>query len=180
MLDINFKSSFNASYCLLPDHNILKYVIFAISGLQSNIFHHLKWRKVSVHLLSTLCRHCHKWHAWSWRVKATILDLSAIIMMAWAKTLKNMQTGNTQDWDYQQHSRFRPLYFIKKGIFVMFVHTSMAECMSKVETTARLAQLRVDSLGSNSYRRSDPFKIGLWNWYCFFSPSGCRVVIFTV
>jgi len=58
----------------------------------------------------------------------------------------------------------------------MFVHTSMAECMSKVETTARLAQLRVDSLGSGSYRRSDPFKIGLWNWHLFIERKGSLTV----
>nr|CAB3481799.1 unnamed protein product [Digitaria exilis] len=36
---------------------------------------------------------------------------------------------------------------------------------SRVETISRLAQWRIDSLGSCSYRRSDPFKLGIWNWY---------------
>ncbi|KAK9691542.1 hypothetical protein RND81_09G203100 [Saponaria officinalis] len=35
----------------------------------------------------------------------------------------------------------------------------------KVETIARLAQWRIDNLSSCSFRRSDPFKIGLWNWH---------------
>ncbi|GKD61081.1 BTB/POZ domain-containing protein-like protein [Tanacetum coccineum] len=34
----------------------------------------------------------------------------------------------------------------------------------RVETTSRLAQWRVDSFGF-SYRKSDPFVIGKWNWY---------------
>ncbi|CAI9115372.1 OLC1v1016262C1 [Oldenlandia corymbosa var. corymbosa] len=36
---------------------------------------------------------------------------------------------------------------------------------SKVETIARLAQWRIDNFGPSTYRRSDPFKIGLWNWH---------------
>ncbi|KAH9618513.1 hypothetical protein KSS87_022101 [Heliosperma pusillum] len=35
----------------------------------------------------------------------------------------------------------------------------------KVETTSRLVQWRIDNLSSCSFRRSDPFKIGLWNWH---------------
>lgn len=38
---------------------------------------------------------------------------------------------------------------------------------SKVETIARLAQWRIDNFSSSTYKRSDPFKIGLWNWYYF-------------
>ncbi|KAL8209805.1 hypothetical protein R6Q57_006537 [Mikania cordata] len=34
----------------------------------------------------------------------------------------------------------------------------------RLETTSRLAQWRIDSLASSSYRKSDPFKIGNWNW----------------
>ncbi|KAK8648718.1 hypothetical protein V6N13_129462 [Hibiscus sabdariffa] len=34
-----------------------------------------------------------------------------------------------------------------------------------VETTARLAQWRLDNLASSSYRKSDPFRIGNWNWH---------------
>ncbi|KAM0070670.1 putative chromatin remodeling & transcription regulator BTB-POZ family [Helianthus debilis subsp. tardiflorus] len=35
----------------------------------------------------------------------------------------------------------------------------------RVDTTARLAQWRIDTLASSStYRKSDPFKIGKWNW----------------
>ncbi|PIA47417.1 hypothetical protein AQUCO_01400231v1 [Aquilegia coerulea] len=36
---------------------------------------------------------------------------------------------------------------------------------SKVETISRLAQWRIDSFGPCSYRRSDPFKVGIWNWH---------------
>ncbi|XP_042457139.1 BTB/POZ domain-containing protein At1g55760-like isoform X1 [Zingiber officinale] len=39
------------------------------------------------------------------------------------------------------------------------------DCAYRVETTSRLAQWRIDALSSYSYRRSDLFKIGLWNWY---------------
>ncbi|KAM7250397.1 hypothetical protein ACFE04_022280 [Oxalis oulophora] len=34
-----------------------------------------------------------------------------------------------------------------------------------VETTSRLAQWRIQNLASFSYRKSDPFKIGKWNWF---------------
>ncbi|XP_020088893.1 BTB/POZ domain-containing protein At1g21780 isoform X1 [Ananas comosus] len=36
---------------------------------------------------------------------------------------------------------------------------------AKVETISRLAQWRIESFGPSSYRRSDPFKLGFWNWY---------------
>ncbi|KAJ8754977.1 hypothetical protein K2173_015489 [Erythroxylum novogranatense] len=35
----------------------------------------------------------------------------------------------------------------------------------RVETTSRLAQWRIENLACCSYRRSDPFKIGKWNWH---------------
>ncbi|CAL9748123.1 unnamed protein product [Musa acuminata subsp. burmannicoides] len=35
----------------------------------------------------------------------------------------------------------------------------------RVETAPRLAQWRIDTLSACTYRKSDPFKIGLWNWY---------------
>lgn len=41
----------------------------------------------------------------------------------------------------------------------------MAEPNLKVETTARLAQWKIETLTTWSYRRSDPFRIGLWNWH---------------
>lgn len=34
----------------------------------------------------------------------------------------------------------------------------------RVDTTSRLAQWRIDNLASCTYRKSDPFKIGNWNW----------------
>lgn len=36
---------------------------------------------------------------------------------------------------------------------------------SKVETISRLAQWRIDNFGPSTYKRSDPFKVGLWNWH---------------
>ncbi|XP_052200747.1 BTB/POZ domain-containing protein At1g21780 [Diospyros lotus] len=36
---------------------------------------------------------------------------------------------------------------------------------SKVETISRLAQWRVDNFGPCNYKRSDPFKVGIWNWF---------------
>ncbi|KAL4183519.1 hypothetical protein AMTRI_Chr11g98650 [Amborella trichopoda] len=36
---------------------------------------------------------------------------------------------------------------------------------SKVETISRLAQWKIETWGPCSYRRSDPFKVGLWNWH---------------
>ncbi|KAJ4828708.1 hypothetical protein Tsubulata_029676 [Turnera subulata] len=35
----------------------------------------------------------------------------------------------------------------------------------RVQTTSRLAQWRIDNLASCTYRKSDPFKIGKWNWH---------------
>ncbi|XP_026445839.1 BTB/POZ domain-containing protein At1g21780-like [Papaver somniferum] len=36
---------------------------------------------------------------------------------------------------------------------------------SKVEIISRLAQWRIESFGPCSYRRSDSFKLGIWNWH---------------
>lgn len=37
---------------------------------------------------------------------------------------------------------------------------------SKVETISRLAQWKIENFGpTTTYKRSDPFKIGIWNWY---------------
>ncbi|KAG1363178.1 BTB/POZ domain-containing protein [Cocos nucifera] len=36
---------------------------------------------------------------------------------------------------------------------------------SKLETISRLAQWKIESFGPCSYRRSDAFKLGFWNWY---------------
>ncbi|KAF6152797.1 hypothetical protein GIB67_004626 [Kingdonia uniflora] len=36
---------------------------------------------------------------------------------------------------------------------------------SKVETISRLAQWRIDNFGPCTYRRSESFKVGLWNWH---------------
>ncbi|KAG0481105.1 hypothetical protein HPP92_011963 [Vanilla planifolia] len=42
---------------------------------------------------------------------------------------------------------------------------SSAMSDSKVEIIARLAQWRIENFGPCSTRRSDAFKIGIWNWY---------------
>ncbi|KAF3633181.1 BTB/POZ domain-containing protein [Capsicum annuum] len=36
---------------------------------------------------------------------------------------------------------------------------------TKVETLSRLAQWRIENFGASTYKRSDPFKIGIWNWH---------------
>ncbi|KAJ8762817.1 hypothetical protein K2173_022946 [Erythroxylum novogranatense] len=36
---------------------------------------------------------------------------------------------------------------------------------SKVETISRLAQWRIDNFGPCTYRKSDPFRVGIWNWH---------------
>ncbi|TKY56136.1 BTB/POZ domain-containing protein [Spatholobus suberectus] len=36
---------------------------------------------------------------------------------------------------------------------------------TKVETIARLAQWKIENFGPCSYKKSDPFKLGIWNWY---------------
>ncbi|XP_020264323.1 BTB/POZ domain-containing protein At1g55760 [Asparagus officinalis] len=41
----------------------------------------------------------------------------------------------------------------------------MSDSAYRVETTSRLAQWRIEALSSCTYRKSDPFKIGIWNWF---------------
>ncbi|KAK9152336.1 hypothetical protein Syun_010645 [Stephania yunnanensis] len=41
----------------------------------------------------------------------------------------------------------------------------MNESAYRVETTSRLAQWKIDTLSSCTYRKSDPFRIGNWNWH---------------
>ncbi|KNA24513.1 hypothetical protein SOVF_015090 [Spinacia oleracea] len=36
---------------------------------------------------------------------------------------------------------------------------------TKVETISRLAQWKIDNFGPCSYKKSDSFKLGLWNWH---------------
>ncbi|XP_050235389.1 BTB/POZ domain-containing protein At1g21780 [Mercurialis annua] len=36
---------------------------------------------------------------------------------------------------------------------------------SKVETISRLAQWKIENFGPCSYKKSDPFKVGIWNWH---------------
>lgn len=36
---------------------------------------------------------------------------------------------------------------------------------SRVETISRMAQWRIENFGPSTYKRSDPFKIGIWNWH---------------
>lgn len=53
----------------------------------------------------------------------------------------------------------------------LLAFTSMTDSSSayRVETTSRLAQWRIDNSASCTYRKSDPFKIGKWNWLVFFT-----------
>lgn len=41
----------------------------------------------------------------------------------------------------------------------------MTESAYRVDTQHRLAQWKIDTLSSCTYRKSDPFKIGNWNWH---------------
>ncbi|KAE9591163.1 hypothetical protein Lal_00039835 [Lupinus albus] len=41
----------------------------------------------------------------------------------------------------------------------------MSDSAYRVETTSRLAQWKIENLSSCTYRKSDPFKIGKWNWH---------------
>lgn len=41
----------------------------------------------------------------------------------------------------------------------------MKDSAYRVETTSRLAQWRIDNVSSCTYRRSDPFHMGFWNWH---------------
>ncbi|GMH05871.1 hypothetical protein Nepgr_007711 [Nepenthes gracilis] len=41
----------------------------------------------------------------------------------------------------------------------------MSDSAYRVETTARLAQWRIENLASCAFRKSDPFKMGKWNWH---------------
>ncbi|MQL79404.1 hypothetical protein Taro_011833 [Colocasia esculenta] len=43
--------------------------------------------------------------------------------------------------------------------------SNIAVADSKVETISRLAQWRIESFGLCTYRRSDAFKVGIWNWF---------------
>ncbi|CAN8321721.1 unnamed protein product [Cochlearia groenlandica] len=41
----------------------------------------------------------------------------------------------------------------------------MTDSAYRVDTISRLSQWRIHNLSSSSYRKSDPFKMGLWNWH---------------
>ncbi|CAK9148900.1 unnamed protein product [Ilex paraguariensis] len=41
----------------------------------------------------------------------------------------------------------------------------MNDSAYRVETTSRLAQWRIDNLAACTYRKSDPFTVGKWNWH---------------
>ncbi|KAK4750584.1 hypothetical protein SAY87_004066 [Trapa incisa] len=42
---------------------------------------------------------------------------------------------------------------------------SMSDSAYRVQTTSRVAQWRIDNLASFTYHKSDPFRIGKWNWH---------------
>ncbi|KAI7737457.1 hypothetical protein M8C21_001258 [Ambrosia artemisiifolia] len=50
-------------------------------------------------------------------------------------------------------------------ISVALAFARMNESAYRVDTTSRLAQWRIDNLVPFTYRKSDPFKIGKWNWH---------------
>lgn len=52
-----------------------------------------------------------------------------------------------------------------KGAFGVITSGMTADFAYKVETTSRLAQWRIGHLASYTYRKSEPFKIGKWNWH---------------
>jgi hypothetical protein len=66
----------------------------------------------------------------------------------------------------------KPGEFLLDGIFdciheitvALSFPNRMSDSLYKVETTPRLAQWRIENLASCTYRKSDPFKIGNWNW----------------
>jgi len=51
----------------------------------------------------------------------------------------------------------------------------MKDSAYRVETTSRLAQWRIDNVSSCTYRRSDSFHMGFWNWYVI-----CKLVNFAL
>ncbi|KAJ9562664.1 hypothetical protein OSB04_007824 [Centaurea solstitialis] len=42
---------------------------------------------------------------------------------------------------------------------------TMNDSAYRVDTTSRLAQWRIDNLAAFTYRKSNPFRIGKWNWH---------------
>lgn len=52
-------------------------------------------------------------------------------------------------------------------ITTALVFSRMSDSAYRVDTTSRLAQWRIENLASCTYRKSDPFKIGKWNWLVF-------------
>lgn len=52
-----------------------------------------------------------------------------------------------------------------KDALAVVVTTRMTDSAYKVETTSRLAQWKIENLASCSYRKSNPFRIGKWNWH---------------
>jgi hypothetical protein len=73
----------------------------------------------------------------------------------------------------------KPGEFLLDGIFdciheitvALSFPNRMSDSLYKVETTPRLAQWRIENLASCTYRKSDPFKIGNWNWSLSLYPS---------
>lgn len=66
----------------------------------------------------------------------------------------------------------KPGEYLFEGIFdciheitTALAFARMSDSAYRVDTTSRLAQWRIDNLASCSYRKSDPFKIGKWNWH---------------
>lgn len=47
---------------------------------------------------------------------------------------------------------------------------------SKVETISRLVQWRIENFGPISYRKSDPFRVGFWNWHLSIEKNRCLYI----
>eukprot|EP00252_Welwitschia_mirabilis_P011945 TRINITY_DN26574_c0_g1_i1.p1 TRINITY_DN26574_c0_g1~~TRINITY_DN26574_c0_g1_i1.p1 ORF type:complete len:324 (+),score=59.65 TRINITY_DN26574_c0_g1_i1:236-1207(+) len=47
---------------------------------------------------------------------------------------------------------------------------------TKVETSGRLAQWKIESVGPYTYKKSDPFRIGLWNWHLTIERNRCLYI----
>ncbi|KAJ6730483.1 hypothetical protein OIU85_021294 [Salix viminalis] len=54
------------------------------------------------------------------------------------------------------------------------IKSEMAD--SKVDTISRLAQWRIENSGPYSYKKSDPFKVGIWNWYLSIEKNRCLCI----
>ncbi|GMH25052.1 hypothetical protein Nepgr_026895 [Nepenthes gracilis] len=64
-----------------------------------------------------------------------------------------------------RESLFDCIYEITEALALAASARRMSDSAYRVETTSRLAQWKIENLASCTYRKSDPFKIGKWNWH---------------